>query len=257
MNMERHPSIRACPRGRSLVHAPVRRPWPCLLAMLLAGCIQTDQQLVLRDDGSGRFTVQYAAPLPADAGEGAAATALWDPAAVRADFRRYEPYGVHLQSVEIREEDGWQRLDLSVTFTSLNGLLKTAFFAERTLSLRRNTNGDYVLTLVRAPEQAATGNRLDLGHLEAEAAGDGTLKGFRATFEIEVPGAPIEHNGDSLSGRRVRWAYSGETDTNVLRRVRDAYFRVVFDGTDLRIPEIGSMHMRLPGPVPASGDASR
>ena len=223
-------------------------PFGLLLAMLVTGCVQTDQQLVLDDDGSGLFIVRYAVPLPDNTGKESAGLVPWDPALIRADFRRYETFGVHLQSVETKREDGWQRLDLSVTFTTLNGLVKTAFFAERTLSLRRNNKGHYILTLVRAPESAAAGNRLELGEFRPEALGNDALKGFCANFEIEAPGRLVEHNGQSISDRRARWVFSGDSDTNVMQNLRDAYFRVVFEAGDLRIPEIGRMHVRLPAP---------
>lgn len=218
----------------------LRRLLPLFLLALVAGCVQVEQTLSLDASGGGTLTIHYAmsketlADLEARAkAEGGEADGMegapfsFDEAQVREDFKEYEPLGITLADVRSWEEGGKKNIRLSIRFASLAGVMKTEFFSDRDVQLKRIADGVYEFRQTSPTQQ----------EMQPEAAEmmRGLLAGFRATLAVETPGDILETNADGHSARKAEWIFDVDKDATALARAQqmDLWVRFAVDGAAL------------------------
>lgn len=233
-----------------------------ICALGLAGCVQVEQTLTLRADGSGEMRLHYAAPLESvQAMEDMARRAAlveeevetplnFDEKAIREDFEAYRPLGVTLDEVSIVDREGARHVDLHILFTSLKGLTETEFISDRSLTLRRIGPDAYELRQ-QAERPAELSSVLGDAGPEGEALLLQMLKGFRAVVRIEVPGTIQETNGQREGDRVSVWEFRVDEDPAALQRLQQFDLRLTFQGAGLNLPELGAV--RTTG-APAEAD---
>lgn len=226
-----------------MIKAPLFRPLLSLLAFaLVSGCVQVEQTLSLQGDGSGTLTVQYSVPhdtvakmeaqLRAQAGSGDEPIEnpfSFDTEKIRADFKEYEPLGITLNDARSWEEGGNKRIRLEIHFATLAGVMKTEFFSDRNVQLKRLPDGDYEFRQKGSPEERSDPEMQEL----MRAA----MAGFRGTLTLETPGDVVDSNADQRALRRVVWLFDVDADSNALVRAQEMDLWVRFSSTGLTLPE--------------------
>lgn len=221
--------------------------------LLIVGCVQVEQTLTLNADGSGSLAVSYGmskedvAQMEAMSREAFEAEGMTnDPEAyamfdfdeddIRADFKAYEQHGVTLQSVKTAESNGWKYVHLNVKFKSLEGLSRTEFISDRTISLVRDEEGHYLFRQAAAQtpaEEEAAGKEQD----DVAAAMADLMKGFRAVMIVRAPSKILSSNAGASDETSATWEFDLAKDPNALERAQKLDMQVRFDGTGLSLPE--------------------
>lgn len=223
------------------VHSP--RPLLSLLALaLISGCVQVEQTLSLHGDGSGTLTVQYSVPhdtvtkMEAQLGALAGGSDApienpfsFDTEKIRADFKDYEPLGITLNDVRSWDEGGNKRIRLEIHFATLAGVMKTEFFSDRNVQLKRLPDGEY--------EFRQKGTPAEQSDPEMQALMRTAMAGFRATLTLETPGDVLDSNADQRAPRSVLWIFDVDADSNALVRAQEMDLWVRFSSTGLTLPE--------------------
>jgi hypothetical protein len=228
-----------------------------VLALTAAGCVQVEQVLTLNADGSGSLAVTYAmlkediarmeemsrqalgegGPLEAADADDPAAMFDFNEDDIREDFKAYEQHGVTLQSVKTEEEAGWKRVHLVVDFKSLEGLTKTEFISDRTVTLAKEADGTYVFRQTAsqpAPEMPEGGPEA----AAVEEAMAQMMKGFRAVMEVRTPGNIVDTNAGEVDDRSARWEFDLSKDPKALKKAQQLDLNVRFEGDGLVLPEL-------------------
>lgn len=223
--------------------------------LALTGCVDVEQTLSLKPDGSGLFKVRYgmradelkrmeelskmAAEIEGITPEEASDSPFdFNEEDIRNDFAEYRPEDVKLEAVQITETNGWKYVNLDISFKRLEGLLKTDFVSDESITLTRSGTDTYTFRHAPPVEKAS---ETKLEGMDAGAINDlmaGMMKGFRAVLRVEVPGTVQETNADTHDTTSATWSYDLEKDTNALRRAQTQEMTLTFSGKDLHLPEL-------------------
>jgi hypothetical protein len=232
------------------------------LVLLLTGCIKLDQTLTLNKDGSGTLDIRYGmaeqtiaqleamermsqqdgADSDADAEEGSPFD--FDEAEVREKFEKEKPEGVELVSAASEVVDGWKYMKMRLSFEDLEALKRTEFFEDSDLSIRRDDNGNYVLTQKTGAD--------DAGIAGAPGGGDGEdamaeammeqmaamFAGLRIATSVVAPSEILESNATSVEGNKATWVFDIEEDPTVLSKLNGMDLKMVFSGDGVDLPEV-------------------
>ena len=232
-----------------------------LMLLPLAGCIQLEQTLTLKNDGSGQFAVEYslseqtieqiramyklrqdldqAAGRPAAVAPGARLLRLYlDPveADLRNELKPYERAGVTAEKLKVESRGSERYVSLKLNFASLTELAKTDLFRSYGFSLARGPGGLYEMThIAPGPKQARNADYTDA---EATKLLAPVMGGFRAHVTAQVPGAIQKTNATRHSERTAVWTFDFADDPFAFVQFQQADLRIVFDGRGLDLPEV-------------------
>ncbi|MFH0908533.1 MAG: hypothetical protein V1929_07210 [bacterium] len=224
-----------------------------LALALFTGCIHVEQVLTLNADGSGELHVTYGmskndiaqmqemsktALAEESASNDVAATSSFDfnENDIREDFKAYEEHGVTLTSVRTEETNNWKFVYLEIGFKSLEGLSRTDFLSDRTLSLVKTAEGHYAFRQAASgPQEDAAPEGVDQESINTMMAG--MMKGFHAVMKVRTPGKVLTTNAGQSDEQSATWDFDLEKDPQALQRAQKLDMRVEFDGTGLEIPE--------------------
>lgn len=240
--------------ARSLFTSSLR---PIFLCALLTACVHVEQKITLNPDGSGDFDVRYGmskedivnmeqmsrqAMQVEGLTNGADSASPFDfnEEDIRSDFKEYEQHGVTLKSVRISDSDDWKYVDLGIHFNTLEGLTKTEFVAERTISLTKRPDGNYEF-VQSAPVQGI--NPADMAGLDEASIKSlmaEMMKGFRARMQVVTPGKIVETSAESHDERTATWDFDLDKDPSALDRAQKLDLRVVFEGEGLSLKDFTS-----------------
>lgn len=232
----------------------------CLAVLLLAaGCIQVEQAIEIRPDGSGTLDLSYgmsretvgqiegavreASGLEQEPDATPSSPMDFDEASIRESFKDFEPHGVTLASLETETRADWKFMRLKIAFRDLAGLTKTSFFSDRNVSLRRNAEGHYTFRLAAGANDAeASGPTADSPEMEQLAKE--IMKGFRMAVSITAPGRVLATSGDRKDDHTVAWEFDLDKDPQAVSRAGSLDMWVTFDGEGLKIPEFQTSEER-------------
>jgi hypothetical protein len=230
---------------------PLSKNLGLVLVVLAAGCVQIEQDLTLKADGSGVVRLIYVAA----EGEGTLAQraaremvrqtlALNDggtrlpqdmsDAEIRAQFAGYAKHGVQLEQLTTERKTQHVVRRATISFRDLPGLAR-ALLPERTLALSRSARGDYTLT-----QQPGGGDSL-VNRFAAVAADDSNpltaelFKGFRATLRLHAPGRVLEANAAQAQQGAAVWRFDYDQDAQALAKLLRRPMRVTFEGRGLQL----------------------
>ena len=144
---------------------------PVLLMIAGAGCLKMDQTLTINKDGSAMLDMSYgmqestiaqmeamekmSEQMAAQMGEEGedvgdedddSDSFEFNEESIREDFKELEEHGVELVDLNSEIKDGWKFINMKVRFQDLKSLAKTDFFKDSDMSLKRNADGNYVLS---------------------------------------------------------------------------------------------------------------
>jgi hypothetical protein len=231
------------------------------LAVLSSGCVKMEQNLILRENGSGSLELNYSIAeqtvgqidsilklsrdLESVQGTNAAANVsadlsrlLFSPqkAEILAKLKEYEQFGIVTDKAEIKTRDIRRTVSIKVRFNSLSDLAKTDVFQAYGFSVQKDRNGSYVLSRDPAVQNPAI--RPDYSDAETARMVTPLLNGFHVSFSISTPGRIIESTGVSAGPYTTTWLYDFDRNPNAVTALQSQQFRVVFDGAGLKLPEL-------------------
>lgn len=219
--------------------------------LLAAGCVQIEQDLTLKADGSGVLRLSYVAAeaegtLTQQAaremlrqtlamnGGGTRLPQDMSDAEIRTQFAGYAKHGVKLEQLTTERKGQQMIRRATVSFKTLSGLVR-ALLPERTLVLSRTARGDYTLT-----QQPGGGDNL-VNRFAGIAADESNpltaelFKGFRATLRINVPGRVQEANAAQAAQKTAVWQFDFDRDAQALAKLLQRPMRLTFEGGGLNL----------------------
>lgn len=248
--------IRTAPAHRLCVLFSL--PAAASLLVALAGCVKVEQTLALSRDGSGTIDITYgmseenAAQMTSflaegvrDEAEGLNGAAMASPFDfndddVRRDFKEYETDGVVLESVKTETRDGWRYRNLVIRFKNLEGLARTGFLSDQSISLTRDARGNYVFVQSAGPSGTVPEGLPDLAETVDPIASP-WLEGFRAVIRIRTPGRILETNAPDHDGQSAAWTFDLDSNPRALQEAQRLSMRVVFEGRGVKIADFKSV----------------
>ena len=235
------------------------KPFAVAVCALLAACIKMDEDLAIRDDGSGSIHMTYAmseqtiaqmqamqkmAEEMAKSGGGAAQSESnleFDEARLKAKFKEYEQHGVFLEEVGSEDRQGWRYMHVKARFDKLSGLTQTDLYNDRKLSLVKDSSGNYRLGFGYGEDKQGAEESPDNPQMEQMMAA--MMAGFLVETSIKVPGKVLETNAHETDGETVSWKFDIDKDPKAFSKMNKETPYVVFAGDGLNLSEV------LPAPA--------
>jgi len=175
--------------------------------ILLAGCINYDQDLALNADGSGTMTVHYssaAQKLPGKEKEGEGEVNLgqapklpFDEAEIRKGYEGAK--GVVIKDVKVEEKENVPHATYVIAFKDINELNGKGIFA---------LEGDKLRQTFSLTDDAGAKLFKQLVQLKMDVQDPSTLSTYKFTYKFKAPGEVFETNGTKGEGNTVSWEYS-------------------------------------------------
>lgn len=221
------------------------------------GCVQVEQDLVLKPDGSGTLTFVYgvkdqdlqrmrqlATQMAAIDPTLAPADVDWltafDEDVIRREWAKVQQEGVELRDVKTHVENGWRFMTADIRFVTLQQLFECGMIKDCHMALTRGPNGQYGFE--QSVDLRKTMKSLPMGMDMASLQPMITMmmKDFKASFRVEAPGDILRTNADRTEGRQAIWEMNGN-QTDLVKRIQNLDFRVMFEGKNLSITDAQSM----------------
>ncbi len=155
---------------------------------------------------------------------------------LKARFAAMAKEGVILESLKTREQGGWNYVDFTLKFTTLEALVRQSFFRECGVVVKRLDETSCKLTVTlppigSSPDLAAVVTQESLSKLAP------FFNGFRVVTRITVPGE-IRNSNSLLSDlRRATWEWDFDKDSSCLVRLARDKMIIVFDVSEARITD--------------------
>ncbi|MCR4573386.1 MAG: hypothetical protein K5787_06435 [Lentisphaeria bacterium] len=181
------------------------------IAILLAGCLELEQKIVLSSDGSAVFTFIYDIPnenLPAVEGFFAAQTppdgGFLSESAVKKFYNRPQD-GIELRGYRRIKKDNHTIVQVIVLARNMDKAMKTDCFPSVEYTKKtKETPGRLELKLPKLPENASEADLKQVANF---------CKGLKLTCEFQTPAniEKISKFGHQSSSRRAVWHFSADT----------------------------------------------
>ncbi len=207
---------------------------------VLTGCFKLEQEITLNADGSGNVSIMKAMTEEMIAeidkiseeqrkqgGRFVESNIVFDEAKLREFYQGYQDFGVTLRRLEIEKKDGWRYAYIDLDFDNFRSLRKLADFKD--ISLRKNINGDYVISSNRSEEVIEKDSDPEM--LEKIKP---MLPGFRVVAKVNTPGEIISSNATISSERSATWIVDYDKDPESINQL-PLKPEVVFSGKDIDI----------------------
>jgi len=233
-----------------------------LAALAGAGCIKTDQDVKLNADGSVDVKVHYAmteqgiAQLeamkklaeqnPDMKVSSKGPDLIFDEAKLKAEFEKNQAAGVELKSCRVENKDGWKHAYLEARCADLSAAAKgTGAGSQRSFSLTRNAEGNYLLEMVVKDKFPGAGARKDLSpeqKAQQEAMMKAMMAGLRIEIKLTVPGDIIETTATDKDKRTAIWLLdiNDEKFSEKSEELNAKGIKVTFSGKGLELKEFKS-----------------
>jgi hypothetical protein len=194
------------------------RPWiPALAAVLLCGCFQVQDDLMLQSDGSGKVKLTVHSNLPAEvismlgmsSRHGGGSAPMYPPVN-QTEARRFFPAKSFVLQVEQKDAGEGKTLVVEAAFKDVNALLASPYGRAHQLALTTNKNGTLSLqalsggaTLAQAAQMKAEGEmeRFQMPGMEDARKKKGEL---RFEFRVTLPNTVTTANG-TRENKTVIW----------------------------------------------------
>lgn len=212
---------------------------------LVAGCVQIDAEVTVREDRSGSAVVSYvlgeqsvtqlrgvmetadrlavAADLPPASGA-SAMKVLIDPreAAIRQYVESMANYGISLSDLKIRNANGKRSVRMGLAFTDLQKAVGAPPLRDAGLRFGRRADGNWELA-----RDGAGSTNAPMGAAAASSLTP-TLGGFSARIKVRTPGAIVETTAPKKSPKAVAWEFDFNREPQDVEQAFYAPLRVVY-----------------------------
>ncbi|MBN1558366.1 MAG: hypothetical protein JW951_09500 [Lentisphaerae bacterium] len=242
----------------------LQRAAPALAGLVLmtaaSGCLDMEQTLTLRRDGSGQLDMEYSiareavdrimamyrlkTDLARAAGEAPAEGAepdlpvFLDPdeAGIRAALKPYEPFGITIEALSVDALPARKRVALKLHFDDLAKAAEADFFPEFGFSLFRTREGNYLF--FRRGQTVDTDTLIDFGDPATIQMLAPFLAGFRVMIQVFAPGAVLDTNAPRSGRYTATWEFDFDRDPNAFTALQTTDMKILFDGADAQLPQI-------------------
>jgi hypothetical protein len=225
-----------------------------MLSVLLSGCLQTQEELTIAADGSGKVQLEVRTAMPAELLESVGiqdgSQPIFPPLSAR-DAAKFFPDSLFAdRSVKEETQQGARVIKVEATFKSINNLLASPYAVAHALSVEI-TNGVLKITALTGLEAAARLAEMKSqdGLFGAQVAGfEGLQKQaaeMRGEFRIRLPQTIQSGDGDGKTdGQTITWVAgrSQFTNSNQFARKLGNVLVASCSAGDFPIP---SKHQRL------------
>ena len=222
----------------------------------LAGCVQVEQDLMLKPDGSGtlrfvygvkdqdlqrmrQLATQMAAIDPSLAPADVDWLTAFDEDVIRREWDGVEHKGVELRTVKTHVENGWRFMTANIDFVTLQHLFDCGMIKDCHVALTRGPGGQYgfqqSVDVRKSMKSLPMG--MDMASMQPMIAM--MMKDFKGSFRVEAPGDILRTNADRTEGRAAIWEMNG-TQADLVSRIQSLDFRVMFEGKNLQIADAQS-----------------
>jgi len=176
--------------------------------VVLAGCINYDQELTLNPDGSGFIMVHYnsaAQSAPGTAGTAAAGAEITTGQAPKLSFteaeilKEYEGSPVKVRDIKIETLENVPNATYFIDFKNVNDLNGKGVFA---------LEGDKLKQTFSIADAGANKAFKQLVQLKMDVQDPSTLSSYKFTYKLTCPGEVVETNGTKGDGNTVKWEYT-------------------------------------------------
>ena len=226
--------------------------------LLGAGCVKIDATVNVERDGRGSLRAIYGMPTHVvkqaelalklsrslDLAKGISNSTLpeldipylYSEPVLKAKFDAMSSEGVVLESLKTREQGGWNYVDFTLKFISLEALFKQSFFSDCGVVLKHLDEKSCKLT-ISLPQVGVTPERVGLVTQESLNKLTPFFNGFRVVTRLGVPGE-IRNSNSLMSDRHwATWEWDFDKDSMALARLAQDKMIIVFDATDFRVKD--------------------
>lgn len=220
------------------------------------GCVKIDASVIIERDGSGSLHAIYGMPtyiikqaelarqlsrsLDLAAGQTNASSIdldlpyLYDEGILKAKFAALAKEGLSVESVKTREQGGWNYVDFTLKFTTLESLFKQSFFRDFGVIYKHLDEKSGKLT-ISLPQAGSTPDIVSVVTQESLNKLTPFFNGFRVVARLGLPGEIRNSNSLMSDSRRATWEWDFDKDSEALARLARDKIVVVFDVSDVRI----------------------
>lgn len=240
-----------------------------LMVLMIMGCIQIDQEITLKKDGSGSIRLHYAmnemwvqqmqamqqmaekmAQSSEKQGEKEKETMHseesnflpFEEEEIKKDFAGLEKEGITLKYVKQYNKDNFEHVDLAFDFKDFNKLNKVGMFKNNQYELVKNASGNYELRFKQQKEKGVREQEKDTAKPDEEVPMEGMdqmmagfLKNMRISYVITVPTKIIKTNATTIEGNTARWIFDADKDPSIMKKMENMEIFVEFSGKGISI----------------------
>ncbi len=221
----------------------------------ITGCIQAEPTLILKEDGSGSFDLEYSISeqsitqframmklrdeLMAASGKPAAKPddplimLFYNPSkeAFIAFFKKYKANGIRIAKISVDTRNASKKTHIRLDFESLPRMAQTDLFTSHRISLQKNKAGDYILKRDKADKAS---NNKTLSPQEHEELTP-LLGGFDVTVRINTPGMILRSNAAKTSRFTAQWDFNYNKNPNAITDLHDSLIQLTFTGKNIKL----------------------
>lgn len=164
-----------------------------LILIMLNGCLNYNQEVVLYPDGSGKMKIDYWMKFVNEESEKVVENlGIFNPDSIKSGFQSRHS---QVENVTVFRDttDSTTHAIIELTFNHIDSLNQTKVFSEYNFSFQEKTGGQIIFNQFIPP--IATGFGIDASN-------------YRVTYKYSIPGEIISHNANLVSGKTLTWQYS-------------------------------------------------
>ena len=181
-----------------------------ILCLTAFGCLESQQELVLNQDGSGKLVAHYIlgekltrtieiSEEMRETSTGKATTEREFPLNLEELKQEFEGEGIRVENTSFEKKDGALNISYTISFDSILSLLGSRAFKDVEISFYRDVSTNSLAF--------SMGTKNFQKKIEKEPD---LLEGFKATISVTMPDKVLESNADSTQGNTLTWNYGKE-----------------------------------------------
>jgi hypothetical protein len=221
----------------------------------ITGCIQAEPTLILKEDGSGTFDLEYSISeqsitqframmrlrdeLMAASGKPAAPPddplimLFYNPAekAFTTFFSKYKANGIRIAKISVDTRNASKKTHIRLDFESLSQIAQTDLFTNHRISLQKNKAGDYILKRDKTDKDSSNKT---LSQQEHEGLTP-LLGGFNVTVRVNTPGMILRSNAAKTSRFTAQWTFNYNKNPHAITDLHDSLMQLTFAGKNIEL----------------------
>ncbi|MFH0812816.1 MAG: pilus assembly protein PilP [Pseudomonadota bacterium] len=178
------------------------------LFLLVQGCLEEEDELILNQDGSGTFKAmkilgeeftkmaELAEEMKESAG-GKIATEGLLAVTDKALKEQLQGEGVIIENVTVEKKENKIHSSYTLTFNNIQNLLSIKAFQQEPISFYRDKNNNLAFQIDTAFA------RKEMGKIPEDF-----VEGLMMDFALTLPGKVLENNADEVEGNTLKWHYT-------------------------------------------------
>lgn len=217
---------------------------------IISGCIQAEPTLILKEDGTGTFDVEYSISEQAIT-QFKAMLKLRDALASASNkplkpddplvmlfynpsekgftdfFSKYANAGIKIEQIVINARNASKQVHIRLNFESLTKVAETDLFTNYRMSLQKTKNDDYTLKRdgIKNIDTEKTTS------LEEQKMLTPLLSGFKVTARVNTPGTILRSNATKTSRFTAQWDFNYDRNPKAISDIHESLMEITFSNT--------------------------